>query len=108
MCRGRERAAGCPFPHKGRKTMAKVIRFNDYMIDTKRITWGLLIREDESPIITILYDGTAGLIIHIICSDFDQIEGLRNFALETAQKNATALFAGEPVTARPIKGRCLD
>lgn len=82
--------------------MAQIIRFNERLISSQRIVWNLLIREGEAPTITMMYTETTGLLLNIHCSGFDQINDLKDTALKEAQKNAVALFGGEPITVRPI------
>ena len=73
----------------------------DQVIRTDRIVWKLMIRDNESPLITILHNELTGLLINIQCNDFDLISDLKDTALKEVQKNAAALLDGEPITIRP-------
>lgn len=82
--------------------MAKIIKMKEHIISTDHIVWNLLIRENERPGITLLYDESAGLIANIRCSRFDQIEGMKKKALEEAKRNAAALMGGEPISREGV------
>lgn len=86
--------------------MTKIISFKkdvlqDHAITSGKIVWKLMIRDNEAPLITILHNELTGLLINIQCDDFELINVLKDTALKEAQKNATALLEGEPITIRP-------
>ena len=82
--------------------MTQIIRMNEHIINTDRIVWNLLIREDESPVVTLLYAESTGLVVNIHCSNFAQIEDMKKAALKEAKRNYTALISGEPISSAPI------